>query len=622
MRILISCIPYDGGKSGISVYIDNIVRELSQARHDLTLLIDSVDAEHFSSYPVITVPRWAATPLFSMLYHLIIVPFLIRGGKYDFCILSAANRRAFCYYPIYTIAVVHDLSQYHVKAKYSWVRMFYIMKVLPFFVRRAHAIAAISGSTRQDLERYWHIASEKISVVYNGLSLPHPGRYSADEGVEWRKKNGINRPYILYISRLEHPGKNHCGLIAGFERLPAELSRKYDLVLAGASWSGVEEIYAAAERSPLRDHIHFTGYIAPEELPSVYRNAACYIFPSYFEGFGLSLIEAMYYGIPCGCSSTSSLGEIGGGGAALLFDPSSPDEIATVIESLLTSSAERSRLIEHGKRRAAEFSWVESAAGLVEIFRRGQKKGGVVFGVPFQICSMSDAVTAVGDSVTIGRCRGYSTFAAFINAHYLNLAYSDKDYASALCSADWVFPDGAGVALACKILSLPTPDNVNGTDMFPLLARKRYRFYLLGGAPGVAEQAAKRASERYPDAEFAGWHDGFFGEEEEPDIIKAINLASPDILLVALGGGKQEKWIIAHQRELFCGVAIGVGGLFDFVSERIPRAPGWMRRCRMEWLFRLYCEPRRLCRRYLIGNWVFIWRVLQERYSRRGPAVR
>ena len=618
MRILISCIPYDGGKSGISVYIDNIVRELSDAGHDLTLLIDSVDFEHFRYYPVIKVPGWAAAPLLSMLYHLLVVPFLIRRRGFDFCILAAANRRAFCYYPFYTVAVVHDLSQYHVKAKYSWYRMFYIMRVLPFFVRRAHAVVAISNSTMADLERYWHIASEKLSVIYNGLSLSEES--CAGDVAEWREKNGIKRPYILYISRLEHPGKNHCGLITGFERLPSELSRQYDLVLVGAAWNGAEEIYAAAERSPLREHIHFPGYIAPEELPVVYRNAACYIFPSYFEGFGLSLIEAMYYGIPCGCSSTSSLGEIGSGGAALLFDPSSSDDISLVLKRLLSSGDDRSRLISAGKRRAAEFSWAESAAGLVGVFCRSQVNSGTIFGVPFRICSMESAVAEFGKLVKSGADRGYCTFAAFINAHYLNLAYTDGDYVSALRLADCIFPDGAGVALACRLLSLPEPENVNGTDMFPLLAGKGYRFYLLGGAPGVAEQAARRASERYPEAAFAGWHDGYFGREEEAEIIREINLVSPDILLVALGGGKQEKWIMAHQHELSCGIAIGVGGLFDFISERVPRAPKWLRRCRMEWVFRLYCEPRRLCRRYLIGNWVFIWRVLREHCCRRRSA--
>ena len=84
MRILISCIPYDGGKSGISVYIDNIVRELSDAGHDLTVLIDSVDFEHFRSYPVIKVPDWASAPLLSMLYHLLVVPFLIRRRGFYF----------------------------------------------------------------------------------------------------------------------------------------------------------------------------------------------------------------------------------------------------------------------------------------------------------------------------------------------------------------------------------------------------------------------------------------------------------------------------------------------------------------------------------------------------------
>ena len=117
--------------------------------------------KEFEGFDLIRIKKRRA--LFSMLYSLFILPWRINWKKYDFCIMLAANRRVFCRYPIFTIAVVHDLSQYHVPVKYDRFRMFYIKKVLPHYVRKAQSIVAISESTRSDLIKYWHIPEEKIN---------------------------------------------------------------------------------------------------------------------------------------------------------------------------------------------------------------------------------------------------------------------------------------------------------------------------------------------------------------------------------------------------------------------------------------------------------------------------
>ena len=192
MKILLSAIPFDNGKSGISVYIREVVKALESAGHDLTLIVEDDGAKEFERFELIKIKKRNA--LFSMLYSLFILPWRIRWKKFDFCIMLAANRRVFYRYPIFTIAVVHDLSQYHVPVKYDRFRMFYIKKVLPHYVRKAQSIVAISQSTRNDLIKYWHIPEEKISVVYNGFTPP------AQVEVPRKKQ-------ILYISRIEHPGK-------------------------------------------------------------------------------------------------------------------------------------------------------------------------------------------------------------------------------------------------------------------------------------------------------------------------------------------------------------------------------------------------------------------------------
>ncbi len=603
MRMLVSCIPFDRGRSGISVYMRHTVAALARAGHELTLVIEpeAADEPAFSGFPHIVAPRWTKRPVLSMLWHLFILPFKIRFRDFDMAILCAANRRAFCRYPIFTAAVVHDLSQYHVETKYDRFRMFYIKHLLPHFVRKAQAVVAISRSTAADLKRFWNIPERRLHVIYNGLSvMPESEERDA---AHWLAEHGVTGSYILYISRLEHPGKNHVNLIRAYGLLPRELAERFELVLPGAEWSGADAVFEAAEKSPYAGHIHLTGFVDSGMLPALYRNAACYVFPSFFEGFGLSLIEAMHYGTPCACSDSSSLGELGEG-AALLFDPAEPREIAAALEKLLGSGEIRAELRAAGLRRAAEFSWDKTAASLAALGARPR-----IFGVPCDNVTMAEALEKLDELV---KKRG--AFAAFINAHCLNIACNDPEYRNVLDSADAVWPDGSGMRLAGRILGFRVPENVNGTDMFPLICARPYRIFMLGAAPGVAETAMKKAAAKFPKAEFVGASPGFFADEaDERAVIARISELDPDILLVAMGVPRQEKWIHRHRSELKCGVALAVGGLLDFISERIPRAPMWMRRSGIEWCYRLYREPVRLFRRYVIGNPLFTLRLIFRR---------
>ena len=165
----------------------------------------------------------------------------------------------------------------------------------------------------------------------------------------------------------------------------------------------------------------------------------------------------------------------------------------------------------------------------------------------------------------------------------MNIAYKNEEYRQVLNSCQEVFADGIGAKIGAEILGYHVEENVNGTDMFPLLAQKNYRIYLFGGAPGVANTALQKAKALNGKAEFVGCADGFFKEKSQDEVFAEIQSLHPDIVLVAMGVPKQEMWINAHLNDLHGCVAIGVGGLLDFVSERIPRAPLWMRKCNIEW---------------------------------------
>ncbi|MBR4171908.1 MAG: glycosyltransferase family 4 protein, partial [Kiritimatiellae bacterium] len=270
-------------------------------------------------------------------------------------LICAANRRVCAWYPLPTVATIHDLANFHIPGKYSRLRMFYLAHILPYFAKRAHHLVAVSGATKSDMVTFWKCRKDAVTVLYNGLSGT-----SRNTGISGSAQNTF-----LYISRIEHPGKNHVRLIDAYGRLPHGLAEAHPLVLAGADWKDAEIVHQAAAKSPHADLIRFTGFI--EEIDTLWENAGFYVFPSLFEGFGLSLAEAMMRGVPCACSNNGSLGEIAGD-AAITFNPERVEEIAVALEKLLTeSSEEREIRIARGRERAKLFSWHDHAAGIVKL---------------------------------------------------------------------------------------------------------------------------------------------------------------------------------------------------------------------------------------------------------------
>jgi N-acetylglucosaminyldiphosphoundecaprenol N-acetyl-beta-D-mannosaminyltransferase len=207
----------------------------------------------------------------------------------------------------------------------------------------------------------------------------------------------------------------------------------------------------------------------------------------------------------------------------------------------------------------------------------------------------------------------------FLNAHYVNVAACDGAYDDALRRASVLFADGSGMRLAGRLRGIRLEDNVNGTDMFPLLAEAMARegrsIYLLGGRPGIADGVRRWLSTHAPSLDVRGASHGYRTEDEWREIVSDIREARPDLLMVAMGAPFQDIWIQRHLATLGAPVVMSVGGLFDFYSGRIPRAPRAVRAAGLEWAFRLAQEPGRLWRRYLLGNAVFVARALVNTFN-------
>jgi N-acetylglucosaminyldiphosphoundecaprenol N-acetyl-beta-D-mannosaminyltransferase len=233
-----------------------------------------------------------------------------------------------------------------------------------------------------------------------------------------------------------------------------------------------------------------------------------------------------------------------------------------------------------------------------------------ILGVRVDNISLNDLIRRVEDFVASGdRYR-----VMYANVHVLNAAYRDPDLRRILNAVDLVYCDGAGVRLGARLTGQHLPERMTGADWIHDLCRacqkKRYALYLFGGELGIADRAAQALQAQHPGLIIAGTHDGFF--DDSSTIITAINQARPDILLVGLGTPLQERWIDQHFDALEAPVVWAVGALVDFVAGKVPRAPRWMLDHGLEWLYRLLVEPRRMWHRYVIGNPLFIYRVLTQ----------
>jgi glycosyltransferase involved in cell wall biosynthesis len=368
LRVGVPCFASDGGRSGIGQYLVNVVRRLPQAAPGAEFVVFAPrrDAHLWNNLPAKIEVEWVAdlldSPLPSLAWHSTVLARRLKAHGCNVVFLPSGNRRLGLAYGVPSVATVHDLSQLHVAQKYDFARMVYATRILPRLIGRQDRIITVSSSTRTDVLAHTSATAEHVSVVPNGVDLSRYG--VAEAGRPAAGRPATDQPYILYVARLEHPGKNHVTLLEAYAHLRKEgFAQK--LVLAGPPWNGAEAITDAVARLGLQDDVILTGFVANEDLPALYANASAFVFPSLFEGFGIPLLEAMASGTPCCVANTSSLPEVAGD-AALLFDPLDPQAMADAMRRLLTDDLLRARLRAAGLQRVREFTWERAARGVID----------------------------------------------------------------------------------------------------------------------------------------------------------------------------------------------------------------------------------------------------------------
>ncbi|HBX23649.1 MAG TPA: glycosyltransferase [Desulfotomaculum sp.] len=240
-----------------------------------------------------------------------------------------------------------------------------------------------------------------------------------------------------------------------------------------------------------------------------------------------------------------------------------------------------------------------------------------ILGAPVDRLTLGQAVDRVAELVNAGRPGRVIT----LNPEYLYRAVTeDKTLMKLVNRADLVTADGEGIVWAGRVAGTPFPERVTGIDLMlasvQRAAQEGWPVFLLGAAPGVAEEAAENLRRQHPGLQMAGTYHGYFKQEEEAAVAERIRDAAPRLLFAALGAPKQERWIDQYIESIGPVVAMGVGGSFDVLAGRVTRAPRWMQQLRIEWLGRLVMEPSRWRRILVLPR--FAWLVQRNYHFGRG----
>jgi len=266
------------------------------------------------------------------------------------------------------VVTVHDVSFIENPEYFTAWKRAHLRFNVARTVKLATRIITVSEFSRDAILRTYPVSPEKVRVIPNAVSsefrVVSKGR--ATQAV--RERFDIDAPFIFSVGDLQ-PRKNHIGLITAFSSLiAAHPELDHHLVIAGQNTWFTPRIHAVAQASGLADRIHFTGFVSDGELVQLYNACDCFVFPSFYEGFGLPILEAMACGCAVACSSTSAMPEVAEG-AGLLFDPRNPTSISRAMADILQDAELRGRMETRGLQRASQFSWRKSASATLDVYR-------------------------------------------------------------------------------------------------------------------------------------------------------------------------------------------------------------------------------------------------------------
>lgn len=363
LRVGINTLPLFDTVAGAERYTEKIIRSLAKLDKDgeYVLFLNHYNKERYSVNQNNFKNIICGSPknkIARICYEQFILPGFAEKEKIDilFSTCNVAPVRARCS----LITMIFDLHWLIYPHFFDGVKNFYLKKMLEATAKRSAKILTLSESSKKDIVRIFDIAPEKINITYCG-----------SENIDHKNCRGEGPfaptdKYILFVGQF-HKRKNIPALIRAFELIKEKLNIPHKLYIVGRAGDGHKEVMRLYEKSKYKDKIKIFGYMFDEYLALMYNNADIFIYPSFYEGFGLPVIEAMRCGIPVISSNASSLPEVGGDGA-LYFDPQNAHELADKIEILIKDDTRRKELIANGLKQAEKFTWDEVGKRTLEAF--------------------------------------------------------------------------------------------------------------------------------------------------------------------------------------------------------------------------------------------------------------
>ncbi len=370
MKVGIDTFDCDGGKSGVGVYLMNILKRIPPSGSQFELFGWNYDSFSYSEVapdmefiPQCFIDGWTANSM----WHIFKYPGFARDQGYNGCFFPSAHRRLPGSSPCPTIGTVHDMAAYRGPWRNREHLGAVLRMVLPDSLRRLDRVIAVSEWVKQEIVEITRVKESKIEVVPNGVDLeafyPRP---RGEESVVLIQPFSFRRPYILNVSRIDHPVKNHVRLIEAFRIFKDRTRYPHRLVLAGSDKHGAKKVKQAADSSKYRNDIFFTGHFPTKSLPELYSGADIAVFPSMYEGFGMGVLEAMASGVPVACARAASLPEAADH-AALYFDPFNVEDMADRMVTLTSNRDVYRDCRAKGLERAQAFSWDRCAEKTLRI---------------------------------------------------------------------------------------------------------------------------------------------------------------------------------------------------------------------------------------------------------------
>ncbi|HEY5713971.1 MAG TPA: WecB/TagA/CpsF family glycosyltransferase [Candidatus Gracilibacteria bacterium] len=586
----------------------------------------------------------------------------INREKFDLMIFPQFNAPVLYKRPF--VVTIHDLTlhKFPGKKKTDWLSRRAYKYIIRSVTHHAAHCFAVSENTKKDMIEILGLPPEKITVTLNGVSqrfnpAPNSGpdlnAYSRAR-TEVLEKYHLPESYFLYTGVMRDH-KNIMGMIKAYKQFLdgnklQGLKNIPSLVIAGPQDKiYFKEIIELCKQLALpyfsQNHtphpipptpgIHFPGFIGEDDINTIMVGARAFVFPSFYEGFGIPPLEAMQCGVPTITSSSSSLPEVCGD-ATLYFDPNHIEQIAECMQQINTDQVLRTRLRTRGFSQCQKFSWEAMAQKMLKQYQAILDKFGTITILDVPIARLTRA-QAVEQFLAFPHT---PKLCATPNAEILLKSQKDPALLGVLQTSSINYADSVSLLWAgqcinaqysvfrslLELIFLPIrkpfwhetfPQIVSGSDLYLDICRECERsdisVFLLGGQGQVPQTNAKNLQKLFPKLRIAGYLEGNPNKKFDQESVKEINKSKAEILFVAFGCPYQELWLKRNLPLLqTVKVGMGIGGSFDFVAGTIRRAPRLIRKAGLEWLWRLLCQPSRW-KRIFDATVIFPYKFLQWR---------